>query len=227
MERAGKVATMAEEVRNKPRFKRRRQKLNLVVVHGGRELGSEEGKVLSLAASENFRARQDERRIERALRSHAAPDRRSVAVAMLAVEARLVKAFWTIARQPARNLAPMNGGRCGVDYIPDRHDLSGYADAAGGKWFSVAPRPAIPSGKEIDDANEALDWLLHVDEGRRKILVAGATSKRGDLGRQISWIRLRSALPECGGLSTRTLQGRYREALRIIVSELTIARLAK
>lgn len=220
------LMTAERKQSKRPRFKRQRVKPRLVVIEGGRELEGDDAKAASLSVSERFRAKQDVRRFERARRDNHCPERQSVAIAMLAVEQRLVKAFWTIARQPAKNLGPALLGRCGLDYIPDRTDLSGYADAAGGKWYSVAPRPPIPSGKEIDQANEALDWLLFVDEGRRKLLVAGATSKRGDLGRQINWSRLRQGMPELAGLSTRTCQGRYREALRIIVNGLTLARLA-
>jgi hypothetical protein len=221
------LAKKENSVSPKQRIHRRKGKPQLRVIHGSRELGAEEAEALSLSVSARFRAKQLERRAERSNKNNDAPERRSVAIAMLAVEERLVKAFWTIARQPARNLGPALLSQCGLDYTPERGDLVGYADAAGGKWQSVAPRPAIPSGKEIDDANGALDWLLFIDEGRRKILVAGATSKRGDTGRQISWPRLRQGMPEFAGLSTRTLQGRYRESLRIIVNELTLARLAK
>ena len=218
---------MAEQPK-KRRIKRSKQPPKLVVVEGGKKLPDEDASDFLHSVSDRMRARQALRRIDRAGRdNHTSPERRSVAIAMLAVEHRLVKAFWTIARQPTKSIAPLLSGRCGIDYIPDRSDLSGYADAAGGKWHSVAPRPPIPSGKEIDAAAEALDWLLFVDEGKRKLLVAGATSKRGDLGRQINWGRLRQGMPELAGLTTRTCQGRYREALRIIVNELTIARLAK
>lgn len=207
---------------------RRRQKVKLVVVHGGRELDTEQGHALSLSASDRFRLRQLERRLERSdHRNSDVPERQSVATAMLAIEERLVKAFWTIARQPSRNIGPQLLDRCGLDYTPDGTDFSGYVDAAGGKWHSVAPRPAVPSGKEIDDANGALDWLLYIDEAKRKILVVGATSKRGDAGRQINWARIRQVMPQLAGLSSRTCQGRYREALRIIVNELTLAHLAK
>lgn len=206
---------------------RRRAKQRLVVVHGDKELGRDEGHALSLSVSARFRARQLQRRLERTQKENPAPERQSVAIAMLAVEERLVKAFWTIARQPARNLGPGLLAKCGLAYLPDKTDLAGYTDAAGGKWDSVAPRPALPSSREIDEANRALDWLLYVDEVRRKVLVVGATSKRGDTGRQINWPRIRDRVPELAGLSTRTCQGRYREALRIIVNELTLARLAK
>lgn len=212
----------------KPRIRRQKRPPHLVVVHGGRELDTEQGHVLRISASARFRLRQLEQRLARSDRRNSdVPERHSVATAMLAVEERLVKAFWTIARQPARNIGPQLLDRCGLDYTPDTTDFSGYADAAGGKWHSIAPRPAIPSGKEIDDANGALDWLLYVDDAKRKILVVGATSKRGDCGRQINWARIRQGMPELVGLSTRTCQGRYREALRIIVNELTLAQLAK
>lgn len=206
---------------------KRRGRVKLEVHENGRTVPSERASAVLIDASARFRARQAQRRIDRTQKRHAeAPERQSIAIAMLAVEDRLVKAFWTIARQPARRIAPSMLGRCGIDYIPDRSDLTGYADAAGGKWESVAPRPPIPGGKEIDAANEALDWLLYVDEPRRKLLVVGATSKRGDVGRQINWMRLRNGMPEIRDMSRRTLQRRYTEALRIIVTELTIARLA-
>jgi len=205
------------------------RKMKMEVIENWRLVPKERHKAVLLDASDRFFARQLERRVRRVSeRQEFAPDRRSTAIAMLAVEDRLVRAFWTIARQPARHIAPGSLARCGLDYVPGETDReAGYKDAAGGDWRSVAPRPPIPSGKEIDQANEALDWLLHVDESRRKILVVGATSKRGDVGRQISWPRVRQAIPSLAGLSTRTLQGRYREALRIIVTELTLARLAK
>lgn len=205
----------------------RRGKPRLVVMQGGKPLGREEGRALCLGASARFRARQLQSRLERAAkRNETSPERQSVAIAMLAVEERLVKAFWTIARQPAKGAGVMASNRNGLDYTPERGDLNGYSDAAGGKWESAPPRPPIPSGREIDDADAVLEWLLLVDESRRRLLVAGATSKRGDAGRRINWPRLRQGMPELAGLSTRTCQGRYREALRMIVVELTIARLA-
>lgn len=204
--------------------------MRLEVIENGKAVPKEMRSSVLLDCSTRFRARQDQAqvaRLERTMkRNQHAPERQSIAIAMLAVEQRLVEAFWTIARQPANRLGPAITSRCGIDYIPERGDFNGYSDAAGGKWYSVAPRPPIPSGREIDRANEALDWLLFVDENRRKLLVAGATSKRGDMARIISWGRLREGMPELYGLTTRTLQGRYREALRIIVTELTLARLA-
>lgn len=200
--------------------------VKMVVVENGREIPKELQSAVLMGISDRFRARQQDRVDQTARRNDRSPERRSVALAMLSVEMRLVEAFWTIARQPASGLSPDSLNRCGLEYMAERGDLTAYSDAAGGRWQSVAPRPPIPSGREIDRANEALDWLLFVDEVRRKLLVVGATSKRGDIGRQIAWGRLRVGLPESHGLSIRTLQGRYREALRIIVNELTLARLA-
>lgn len=207
--------------------KRRRGSVKHQTIHGSRVLEGEASTALRLAVSNRYRARQLERRLQRSRRENDVPERQSVAMAMLAVEERLVKAFWTIARQPANGTSPRASNRNGLDYMADGDDLTGYVDAAGGKWESIAPRPPIPSGKEIDEANKAIEWLLYVDECRRKLLVVGATSKRGDAGRQINWPRIRQGMPELGGLSTRTCQGRYREALRIIVNELTLAQLAR
>lgn len=207
---------------------KRNLKMRIEPIENGRAVPKAEAQAWLLNTSQRFRERQSQRRVERAVRRNGdSPERLSVAKAMLAVEDKLVRAFWTIARQPAGRIAPTASARNGLDYYPEGGDLGGYADAAGGKWDSVAPRPPIPGSREIDQASEALDWLLFVDESRRKILVAGATSKRGDLGRQVNWARLRQGMPELVGLSQRTCQGRYREALRIIVNELTLANLAK
>lgn len=206
----------------------RRGPMHEVTVIGDRILSAEQAAVVRVEISNAFRQRQEQSRLQRRLsRLPAAPERASVSRAMLAVEERLVKAFWTIARQPARRISPSALSRCGIEYLHDRSDVhSIYADAAGGKWDAIAPRPPVPSGKEIDAANGALDWLLYLEDSQRKLLVAGATSKRGDAGRQINWTRLREGMPELSGLSARTLRWRYRDALRIIVIELTENRIA-
>lgn len=200
------------------------------VEYGSRTFTGEEAKAVSLAASRSFRVRQLSRVSSRVARLPEAPERRSVAEAMLAVEIRLVKAFWTIALQPipVNSTAPRSARRCGVDYFHDHQDsLARFVDAAGGKWDSAAPRPSLPSSKAIDDANAALEWLLLIeDETLRKLLVVGATNKRGDAGRNISWTRVRETMPELGRYTTRRIKQKYREALRVIVNELTMARFA-
>lgn len=205
-----------------------RKRYREVTVIGERMLSAEEAKRVRAEISESFRARAAARVQERVVRLPDAPERRSVAVAKLAVEIRLVKAFWTIARQPLGAASPMDDRRCGIDYIHDSSDTHArYTDAPSGKWEAVAPRPSLPSSKDIDQANAALDWLLLIDDEKlRKMLVMGATSKRGDVGRRINWIRLRVGLPEYASMTIRTMQRRYQEALRIIVTELTIARMS-
>lgn len=201
-----------------------------VTVIGERVLPPAEAEIVRLEVSRSFREKQEQSRLSRRVdRLDAAPDRRSVAYAMLMVEIRLVKAFWTIARQPAKGAAPGSSGKCGIEYLHDRSDVDArYTDAAGGKWEAPPPRPALPSSKDIDQANEALDWLLLIPtEESRKILVIGATSKRGDAGRNINWGRVRLALPGLGGLSARTLRHRYAQALRTIVTEMTVARIGR
>jgi hypothetical protein len=201
--------------------------MRMEVIENGKPVPKEMQSAVLLDMSDRFRARQLHREQVRH-RPREVPDRRSVAVAMLAVEVRLVKAFWTIARQPLGAHSPIASSRCGIEYLHERSDIhSIYADAAGGKWEAIAPRPSLPSSKDIDAANEALDWLLFIDdELLRKVLVIGATAKRGDLKRRIGWERLRPKLREFNGITIRTIQRRYQEALRIIVSEMTIARMS-
>jgi hypothetical protein len=208
------------------KIRHNRQKPRMVVVHGGKELSAEHGSALLLSIGARMDARRLQRRVERAARRHeGSPDRQSVAIAMLAVEEQIVKALWTIARLPLGHAAPCSGGRCGIDYIHDRGDVhSIYADAAGGKWDAVAPRPALPSAKDISQANRVQDWLLLIDdEDLRKLLVIGATSKRGDAARRIPWVVLK--LPQKLSVTSRTCQRRYEEALRIIADALTLARM--
>lgn len=212
-------------VQPKRRIKRSRQQPNLVVLHGGKELSREEGSAELLRVSSVMRSRVQ----VRISKLPDAPDRRSVANAMLMVEIRLAKAFWTIARLPAGTIAPLGASRNGVDYVHDREDTHArYADAPSGKWEAVAPRPSLPSSKDIDAANQALEWLLLIeDEGLRKVLVVGATAKRGDAGRRIPWIRLKPCLPQYRDATVRTMQRHYAQALRIIVTEMTIARMSR
>lgn len=203
--------------------------MRVETIYGSQTLKGAEGLALRVEVSRRMLERNEASRIHRRLaRLPDAPERRSVAEAMLSVEVRLVKAFWTIARQPLGSAAPGSSNKNGLEYFHDRADTHArYADAPGGKWEMIAPRPSLPSSKEIDDANAALDWLLLIDdEILRKLLVVGATNKRGDAGRNISWPRIRLTMPELGRYTTRSLKMKYREALRIIVHELTVARLS-
>jgi hypothetical protein len=203
---------------------RKRGTMKMQVIERGRAVPKAEQKAVLLDMTHRFRARQEQVRVQRQVpRLSEAPDRLSVAKAMYAVEDRLVRAFWTIARLPGERIG--GNGRCGIDYVPGESDReAGYRDAAGGDWSSVAPRPAVPTAKEIDQAKDALDWLLLLEDERlRRILVAGATSKRGDVERGLSWRRIGPLF----GYTERHLRNKYREALRTIVTELTLARLGR
>jgi hypothetical protein len=220
------MATAATIGSNRVIRPKRRQKPNLVVIHGDKQLSRDEGAALLLTVSDRFRARQLMRRVERTSQRHEGfPERQSVAIAMLAVEEQIVKAMWTIARQPLGRAAPVASGRCGLEYFHDRSDVhSIYTDAPGGKWDTAAPRPSLPSSKDITQADKVQRWLLLVDdEDLRRILVIGATSKRGDAARRIPWVRLN--LPNRMGVTVKTLQRRYDEALRMIANALTLARM--
>jgi hypothetical protein len=203
-------------------MKGKRGKMKIELIEHGRAVPKAQAQAVLLDMTHRFRARQEQARAQRQIpRLSAAPDRASVAKAMLAVEERLVSAFWTIARLPGERIG--GNGRCGLDYVTEASDLKGYADAAGGRWESVAPRPPVPSAKEIDQAKDALEWLLLLEDERlRRILVVGATAKRGDVNRGVPWPRLRHSL---GSYTERHLRNKYQEALRTIVTELTLARL--
>lgn len=216
---------MGNDTRPKRR-PRRSGSIKMEVIENGRPVPKEQHSAVLLETSARFRQRQSlmQRRLSRL---PDAPDRQSVAKAMLMVEIRLVKAFWTIHRQPLGKVKPIDARRNGIDYIHERADsYARYADAPSGKWETAAPRPSLPSSKDIDAASEAIEWLLLIEnEPLRKLLVIGATSKRGDAGRRINWIRLRPSLPEYSEMSLRSIQRRYHDALRTIVNELTLARI--
>lgn len=210
---------LEERVKHKPK---RQPKLKLVDAKGRPWADSPLN-----VPSAHYHARRLERRMERAReRLKHSPERQSVAIAMLAVEEQIVKALWTIARQPLGKDAPRTPTKCGIPYIHDRLDVhSIYADAAGGKYESVQPRSGLPSAKDISHGDRVQDWLLLVgDEHLARILVAGATSKKGDAGRQVNWARVAHAAPELRDIPARSLNFRYQEALRIIVVELTAGR---
>jgi hypothetical protein len=200
--------------------------MRMEVIHGSQIIPKADQQALLIGVSARMNARALLRRKERAIKRHEGfPERQSVAIAKLAVEEQIVKAMWTIARQPLGQAAPIAAARCGIEYFHDRSDVHArYADAAGGKWDTAAPKPSLPSARDITQADRVQDWLLFIeDEDLRKLLVVGATSKRGDAGRQISWRRIMLSMKELNGVSMTRLNARYQEALRIIVSALTIA----
>ena len=84
------------------------------------------------------------------------------------------------------------------------------------------PKPPPPSPRSIDDMHEPLEWLRFLPRDRARLLTIGAQSKRGDVSRNINWMRLRAAFPELENLSVRTMKQRYQDALRTIVAELAV-----
>jgi hypothetical protein len=189
----------------------------------GKPVKPEVGRALAAEASMAIESRRMNGRIHRA-RLPDAPDRRSVSHAMDAVEGRLVKAFWVLHRSQ-RDPSPREPSQHGIGYMLEREDKWAAA-VAGGGWLSTEPAPAPARANEISEADEALEWLTMIDsEPMRRLVGVVAMSKRGDVKRRIPWIRLRSRLGAMSEDPQRTLQWRYREALRIIVNGLTYARM--
>jgi hypothetical protein len=206
---------IAQKIRRKPQ----RQ----VTMIGNRVLGDEEAAQIRLQLSRQFRYRQQASLERRVSRISGCPERLSVAKAMFSVEQRLVEALWTLARLPNDRGVGFAQSH-GIGYIEERADI--YANAvANGGWLTVAPRPAPPSAKAIDAMHEPLDWLRLLDRSQAKLLSEGAMSRRGDMANPIRWSRIRKKL-EMEHLTVRTLQRRYDAALRMIVAELTAARVA-
>jgi hypothetical protein len=206
--------------------------VRIEVVQGDRLLPKDEAAAVLAAINLRFAAKQEERsRLQRRLdRVQGPAEHTSISRAMILVEARLAKAFWTIAQQTSGTaLRPTESSQHGIGYLHDHVDnYARYADAPSGDWKSAMPTPTrpIPSNREIDAATEAQSWLLFVDEDDRKLLVVGATSKRGDAGRNVNWKRIKEGRPELKDIPVRTLQARYQNALRSIVLALALAQAA-
>jgi hypothetical protein len=207
-----------------PFHRRRKVKVTRIVVeHRGKILEGEEAQAHLLEASRSVQRNSPE--IPDSSKTEP-DDRSSMGRATKAIEARLVKAFSTIARQPiaVNSTAPRQPRKNGLGYFHDNVDsLARFIDAAAGRWESVNnSRPTSPSSKAIDDANKVIEWLLLIDEEPlRRLLVVGATSKRGDPKRRIPWERLRVSLPQWSDRTTKTMQRAYAKALAIILEKLT------
>lgn len=181
---------------------------------------AEQGKALAIAVSLSIRERSEQGRIARRIaRTDKLPlERRSVARAMLFVEIKLVKALWVLERAISADGARGHSTRNGIEYMHDRLDQ--YANAiANGGWHVAAPRPALPSSKEIDEAQQVQRWLSWLPPEEARVLTVGAMAKRGDAGRKINWMRVKGRLPEIRDYTDRHLRGIYSSALRNIVAE--------
>lgn len=210
------MATVAGKIQ---RRKFRRTKPKLVVIHGGKELSSDEGNALLLEWSNRF-AENRSRMAPRYARIERLPvHRRSVERAMLVVEEAFVKAMWVLQCTEGGD-GPIGYVSGGIGYSHDQLDRYVQALANGG-WQTPAPRPAIPSAKEITAAENAHLWVRFLDPAQARVLTVGAMSKRGDAGRKVAWMRVRPRLPEFKHHTVRHLQGIYTGALREIVARLT------
>lgn len=201
---------------------RKRGTMKMQVIERGREVPKAEQKAVLLDISRRFRERQEQRLRRTVRRTGHAPDRMSTAKAMLAVETRLVEALWTLARLPGdRGIG--YASRNGVGYLDERADL--YANAvANGGWLTTAPRPAPPSSKAIDAMYEPLEWLQLLDRKTARFVTVVAQSKKGDAAANIPWSRVRKAMPELDAHTSNRLHKLYRNGLRDIVNELTLAK---
>lgn len=215
------MATAAAQVEGRvKRIPKRRGTPRLVVVHGGKELGAEEGAMLTLSASARMRARQLQRRLERSQKDNPSPERQSVAIAMLAVEERLVKAFSVLGRSTP-NPGPRHQAQHGVAYMMESVDK--WAEAvAGSGWLSQEPPDPPATPNEVDASDEALEWLAFLDRETANIVSAGARSKRGDVRRRISWIRVKQQNAEFAKYTADRLKKMYDGGLRQIAGRVRL-----
>lgn len=196
--------------------------MRMVTIYGSKQLEGQEALTIRLQASAGVMAKNAERLSSRVARIASLPNhRQGVERAALAIEARLVKGLWVLQLAVSAD-SPRASARNGLSYMQDNVDRIGQAIANGG-WD--APRPALPSSKDIDAATETQKWLEFLDPVEARVLTVGAMSKRGDAGRRVSWDRVRVRLPEMSYYSTRSLQGIYTRALRNIVAELTMEKI--
>ena len=199
--------------------------MQIVTVERGKEVTGDKAERLRFEATIGHRVTDIMERQERGrFRPLDAPDRDSVKRAMEAVERNLVQALWTLARLPGGG---SGGGSCGIAYIQDPGDRFSNAVANGGKWEDVAPRPPLPSARSIDAMSEPLDWLTWLPVEQGKLVSTAAATKRGDVERNVSWGRVRAALPQTQSQTIRTLQRRYEDGIRSIVARLTECRVCR
>lgn len=195
--------------------------MNIITIANGRELKGEEAKRIRIEASYGLKVAQhfseQEREVERQRRRPMdVDDRPSIHRAMVAVEARIVEALWTLARLPGGGTGP---GSCGIAYVQDAADR--WANAVEKGWERAAPRPARPSPRAIDAMHEPLEWLSFLPKHQAMLISVAGGTKRGDVDRNISWSRVRKSLPAVADQSIRTLQHRYTGGIREIVARLT------
>lgn len=217
------AAVRVEGIVNQRRPRRRVKQRVGETIHGSRTLTGDEGEALRLDASARFRARHLQRRLERTIKRHeGAPDRKSVAIAMLAVEERLVEAYWVLGRSTT-NPGPQRQAKHGIDYILDRDDKWAAA-VAGGGWLTQPSTPPPATPREVDRADEALEWLQILPAEQKAIVSIGARLKNGDIARRVNWGIARLRLPEYSHLSSDRLRRIYKDGLRAIAARIVVFR---
>lgn len=192
--------------------------MKMEVTVNGRAIAKADQSAVLIGASERFHARRLQARLQRTMQRHqASPERQSVAMAMAAVETKLIEAFWTLARLPCERgngFASIHG----IDYLMDRTDKWAAA-VAGGRWLTEPCRPSPPSAAAIDAMEEPLTWLSSLSREQAKIVAAGAQAKRGDIERRISWGLIRIQLPQFADWSSMMLRRTYYDGIRCLVAE--------
>lgn len=195
--------------------------MRMEVIENGRPVPKELHSAALISASDRFRERQDRKSQIRAMARRPARDEMaSVRFAMRAVEQRIVRGLWVLEISQSTD-GPGSAKRHGIDYMRERLD-----HFAAGEWQHGPSRPPVPSNREIDAAKEAQGWIEWLDEDQARLLTIAAMSKRGDRERRVNWERVKSRLPQIVDAKIRGLQDRYDRALRVIVAELTYARIA-
>lgn len=200
------------------------KRMKMEVIENGRSVPKELHSAVLIGASERFHARYDATRLARRLEraEHLPVERRSVARAMLAVETRIVEAYWVLGLSTSNPL-PRESSRNGIGYLFEQSDQDArYSDAASQNWQSVIPRPPVPSGREIDDADLALEWIRLLSREQAEIVSSGARSKRGDVNRRVNWIRVRAQMPKFLEWSAQRLRRSYADGIRQLAAQVTL-----
>lgn len=197
---------------------RGRKHIRETTIHGSRVLPPEEAAAIRLSASRNIVRHNERARAVRYSGRRESVERPSVQKAMDWVERKVVDAIWTLQRLPADRYGRPKA-RHGIDYILERAERYANAIEHGG-WDAQPPAPSPPDSRAIDEMHTPLDWFKLLPNDEAKILWAGASWKRGDAERRVSWIRVRDTLPDgFQRYSSAALRGKYKTALRTLAAE--------
>jgi hypothetical protein len=202
------------------------KKMRQITVIGNRVLPEAEALVRAQVSASMRERAEREAQVRALARRPKADEFASMRFAMRAVEQRIVRGLWVLEISRPSD-GPAEPKRNGLDYMTETSDVDArYTDAAGGKWEAPQPRPAVPSNREIESAKEAKAWIEWLDEDQARLLTIAAMTKRGGRERRVNWERVTERLFHLRGTKMRTLQDRYDRALRTIVAELTLKRVA-